>query len=82
MNSRPKFIVRIDHLTDDELVFFGWQCVAKDSEFSLYYRVHDGERQVVTNDPPRFFVTDDYNDAVQMSRDRDTIMRGPPDTLN
>lgn len=56
-------------------MFFGWQCVERDDEFCIYQRVYDGELQVIANDPPRWFVADDYNDAVAMSEG--TVILGP-----
>jgi hypothetical protein len=68
--ENKRWIIRVDHLSDDDLAFYGWIRVAEDEEFGLYVRPHDGERQVVSNDPPRWFVVEDYNDAVYMSDGR------------
>lgn len=58
--------VRVDHLTDDQLVFFGWYRVHTGEEFSVYYCPRYGESQVVQNTPPRRIIVDDPNDAQTM----------------
>lgn len=67
MHNPPRFIFTVDHLSDEQLTFFGWVVADEDDEFKLYRRMHDGEQQVVQNDTPRWFVVDDVNDAQQMS---------------
>lgn len=67
MHNAPRFIFTIDHLTDDQLTFFGWVVVDEDDEFKMYRRMHDGDQQVVQKSPPRWFMVDDVNDAQQMS---------------
>ena len=76
--NRHRWIIRVDHLGDSELALFGWIRIADDGEFSLYQRPWDGEQQVVSNEPPRWLIVDDYNDAQQMSADGGRIMQGPP----
>lgn len=73
--AQRRFIVRVDDKDDDELAFFGWQCVAKGDEFSSYERPYDGERQIISNIAPRYMVLDDYNDATQLSNG--AIILGP-----
>lgn len=69
------FIVRVDHLTDDQLTFFGWIRTHQGDEFSTYRCFHNGEEQVVSNGLPRYMVIDDVNDAQFMSLDK--IITGP-----
>ncbi|HEY8098238.1 MAG TPA: hypothetical protein VIE65_19430 [Methylobacter sp.] len=70
------FIVRIDHLTESQLEFFGWLKVDQDSEFSIYWNPRYNEAQVVSNDPPRYLLIDDWNDA-QFMRGNWDIISGP-----
>ena len=72
---KQQWFVRIDDIDDSELEFMGWYRVAQDAEFSMYQRPYDGQQQVVSNEPPRFLVLDDYNDAQSISRER--IIAGP-----
>jgi len=65
--KNPKFIFTIDHLDDQKMSFFGWLVEDRNDEFTLYRRHYDGEQVVVQNESPRWFVTDDVNDAEQMS---------------
>jgi hypothetical protein len=62
----PNFVVRVDHLTEDQLSFFGWIRLDTGDEFSLYWNPRYNETQPVSNDPPRYLVVDDVNDAGQM----------------
>lgn len=70
------YIVRIDHLTDDNLSFYGFEKISAGAEFSLYMNVRYNEMQPVSNDPPRYIIVDDWNDAMHMSRDGELI-NGP-----
>jgi hypothetical protein len=70
------FFVRVDHLTDEELSFFGWELIDKGSEYSSYWNARYNEIQPVSNDPPRFIVVDDWNDARNMSRGG-SLITGP-----
>jgi hypothetical protein len=63
------FVVRIDHLSDEQLEFFGWVRAHFGPTFSLYWNPRYNEYQPVQNDIPRVLVVDDYNDAVQMAGD-------------
>jgi len=74
---RQRFFVRIDHLTDNDLAFFGWVRVADDGEFGLFSRPRDGEQVVISNDPPRYIVIDDVNDAQAMSKGMFIIAPSP-----
>lgn len=78
------FVVRIDHLTDRQLEFFGWMNIRKGEEFSLYWSPHYNETQPVANEPPRYIVVDDVNDAMQMSDDGEDqpIIAGPAEKEN
>ena len=74
------FIVDVSHLTDDQLVFFGWVLVEKDEEFSLCWNPRYNETQPVTNAKPRYLIVDDWNDASSMSGGWDSaeeIIKGP-----
>lgn len=75
MHKPPRFIFTIDHLTDENMMFFGWVVTHELDGFRLYRREHDGEEVLVANDPPRWFMVDDPNDAQQMA-DGD-ILLGP-----
>lgn len=70
------FIVRVDHLDDQQLAFYGWICVDQDDEFTLYWNPRHNEMQPVSNKPPRYLIIDDVNDAQYMSRDN-RVMAGP-----
>jgi hypothetical protein len=63
-----KFIVRIDHLSNDELSFYGWELVDVGAEFSTFWNARYNEFQPVSNEPPRYIVIDDWNDAQSMGR--------------
>jgi hypothetical protein len=67
MHRAHRFIFTVDHMTDEQLSFFGWVAVEEWPDFKLYRRMHDGEEQMVSNETPRRFVVDDVNDAQQMS---------------
>jgi hypothetical protein len=69
------FFVRIDHLSNDELSFYGWEIVDEGGEFSTYWNARYNEFQPVANDSPRYIVVDDWNDAQAMSRG--PIIAGP-----
>jgi hypothetical protein len=70
------FIVRIDHLTDEQLSFFGWEMIDKGNTYSLYWNARYNESQPVSNDLPRFIIVDDWNDAQYMSRGG-SLIKGP-----
>lgn len=70
-----RWFINIDHVEDSDLEFMGWYRVVEGPEFSIYRRPHDGEEQMVSNDPPRIIVVDDYNDAQILSRG--SIIIGP-----
>ena len=71
------FIVNIEHLTDDQLCFFGWIRLDSGNEFSLYWNPRYNEIQPVSNDPPRTMIVDDWNDAQYMSRGGRPLTTGP-----
>jgi hypothetical protein len=70
-----RYFFSIDHLTEEQLEFFGWYEVDRDGVVSLYVRPYDGEEQYVHDGPPRWFWVDDYNDAQSMSLGG--IVKGP-----
>jgi len=70
------FFVRVDHLTDEELSFFGWELIDKGNEYSAYWNARYNEIQLVSNEAPRFIVVDDLNDARNMSRGG-SLITGP-----
>lgn len=72
----PNFIVRIDHLSDQQLEFFGWLVLDRGDEFTLYWCPQNNETQPVSNDPPRYLAIDDWNDAQYMSGGN-PIIAGP-----
>jgi hypothetical protein len=71
------FFVRVDHLTDEKLSFFGWELIDKGNKYSAYWNARYNEIQPVSNDAPRFIVVDDWNDAQNMSRGG-SLITGPP----
>lgn len=79
LNPR-RFIFTIDHLTEEQLNFFGWFQVDRSASVAVYRRLHDGHEQYVFDGPPRWFCTDDYNDAQSMSQG--TIVFGPEPDLH
>jgi hypothetical protein len=74
-HNPKRFIFRIDHLTEEQINFFGWYEVAREGPVAVYRRLYDGEEQYVHDGPPKMFCTDDYNDALSMSAG--TIIFGP-----
>jgi hypothetical protein len=72
------FIVKVDHLSDEQLAFYGWVRIDEGAEFSLYWSPRYNETQPVSNDPPRFLVVDDWNDAQYMGLDHDVITGPAP----
>jgi hypothetical protein len=70
------FIVRIDHLNDEQLSFFGWILVDKGEDFSTYWSPRYNEEQPVSNFPPRYLIVDDWNDAQYMVGGA-SITKGP-----
>lgn len=69
------FFVRVDHLSDGELSFYGWEMVDKGPEFSTYWNARYNEFQLVSNNPPRYLVIDDWNDAQSISQGM--VISGP-----
>lgn len=72
-----RWYVSVDHLTDDELEFFGWYRSRENSDFIVYERAYGDEPQIVSKSGERFLYVDDYNDAVRMKSD--TVIFAPPD---
>ena len=67
MKRRDRWYVCIDHLSDDELEFYGWYKVQENDEFVVYQRPYGSEQQVIDKaGAPRFLLVDDINDAMQM----------------
>jgi hypothetical protein len=71
------YIVRIDHLEDDQLALYGFARIDAGEEFSLYLHVRYNEMQPVSNVSPRYIIVDDWNDAQYMSADDATVVTGP-----
>lgn len=70
------FIVCIDHLSESQLNFFGWDLVRETDEFWLYLHVRTGEDQIVDKKGKKYLLIDDVNDADTMSVDHITIAPG------
>ena len=64
--SRKRFIFSIEHLTEENINFFGWYEIEREGSVALYRRIYDGDEQYVHDGPPRYFCVDDYNDAQSM----------------
>lgn len=75
-----RWFVSIDHLSDDELEFFGWHRAREDDFFIVYERAYGEEPQIVPKTGPKFLYVDDYNDAMLMKAE--TIIFAPPDGEN
>ena len=71
------YIVRIDHLEDEQLSFYGFERIHTGPEFSLYLQVRYNEMQPVSNISPRYIIVDDWNDAQYMSEDDSSVITGP-----
>ena len=63
-----KWIVNIDTLTDQELMTYGFILRDPGEEFSVYWHPRYNEMHLVSNEPPRSIIVDDWNDAVSMNR--------------
>lgn len=61
------FIVCIDHLSESQLNFFGWDLVRETDDFWLYLHIHTGEDQIVDKKGKKYLLVDDINDANAMS---------------
>ena len=72
------FIVCIDHLSESQLNFFGWDLVQETDEFGLYLHVHTGEEQIVDRKGKKYLLVDDVNDATAMAADTVIIAPGAP----
>lgn len=60
------FYVSIDHLTDEQLAFFGYTLVEEDEDMQVY-RYYDGSIHVIERNGRRFMWVEDVNDAVALS---------------
>lgn len=60
------FYVRINHLTDEQLAFFGYTLVEEDEEMQVY-KYYDGTLHVVEREGHRFLWVEDVNDAVALN---------------
>ena len=56
------FYVRLDDITDAQLSFLGYTCVAEEGSFKMY-RDHRAEEYIVDTSNPYIYV-DDVNDAI------------------
>ncbi len=72
------FIVCIDHLSESQLNFFGWDLVQETDEFWLYLHVRTGEEQIVDGKGKKYLLVDDVNDANAMAVDTVIIAPGAP----
>lgn len=61
------FIVCIDHLSESQLNFFGWDVVRETDDFWLYLHINTGEEQIVDKKGKKNLLVDDINDANVMS---------------
>lgn len=67
MKRRDRWYVCIDHLSDDELEFYGWYKIRESDEFVIYQRPYGAEQQIIDKDGgKKFLLVDDFNDAMQM----------------
>lgn len=73
------FIIRVDHLSDAQLAFFGFIRVDTGDVFSTYIEPSTLEQHVIPNSGPRYLAVDDVNDAVAMSAPDAPIIIGPDD---
>lgn len=60
------FYVRIDHLSDEQLAFYGYMVVEEDADMKVY-RFYDGTLHVIEKNGLRFLWVEDVNDAVAIS---------------
>ncbi len=72
------FIVCIDHLTESQLNFFGWDLVRETDDFWLYLHIRTGEDQIVDKKGKKYLLVDDINDANAMSAEWLIIAPGAP----
>jgi hypothetical protein len=72
-----RWYVSIDHLSDEELEFFGWYRVREDDQFIVYERAYGDDPQIVSKSGEKFIYVEDYNDAVRMKAG--TVIVAPPD---
>lgn len=70
------FIVCIDHLSESQLNFFGWDVVRETDDYWLYLHIHTGEEQIVDRKGKKYLIVDDINDANAMSEDQVIIAPG------
>jgi hypothetical protein len=56
------FAVNIDSTSDQQLEFCGFRMVHEDTQFKLYEDYY-GNDYLVRNQPPRYIMVDDLNDA-------------------
>jgi hypothetical protein len=62
------FTVDVSHLTEEQLLFFGWVIVKETDDFLIYLHIRTGEEQPVSKKGKRLLIVDDVNDAQQMSK--------------
>ena len=72
-----RWYVGIDHLSDEELEFFGWYRSRENDAFIVYERAYGDDSQIVSKSGGKFMFVDDYNDALLMKADK--IIFAPPD---
>ncbi len=70
-----QWYVSIDHLSDDQLEFFGWYLVRENEEFAVYGKGGYGDNEQVVAKSKKFLLVEDHNDAQQMG---DYLIKAPP----
>lgn len=73
----PRFSIKIDHLSPDQLNWFGWYEIDRKGPVGLYIRYRDGAMQYIHDGPPKRMLVDDVNDAQQMSESGSEIVVTP-----
>lgn len=59
------FYVCIDHLSDEQLEFFGFLLIKESDDFKLY-RQYDGTEHIIDKNGRKFVYVSDLNDAIAM----------------
>ena len=72
-----RWYVSVDHLSDEELEFFGWYRARENDDFIVYERAYGVDPQIVSKQGGKFIFVDDYNDANRMKAE--TVIFAPPD---
>lgn len=72
-----KWVVRVDHLTDDQLAFYGWGVSSMGKSLLSTSMSGVAKPQVVSNTPPRYLMLEDFNDAMSLNPNG-FVIKGPP----